>query len=162
MTASRAFRCSAPWFFAAAAALAGSAALAQGSQGYPAVNLLSADYRLIPGSKWGVEMGVVDLPRFTHLGSNVRSQGLNLSLVGRAPLFGGLGLYGRLGTTYGYGDSAPGVAMAGSDNGSTLTYGAGVSLDFTRRLSATVGWESHDFRFTGGLRATSLGLQYRY
>ncbi len=156
----RAFRCSAPWA-TAAMALASGGALAQSPSSTPSVNLLAADYRLIPGATLGIDVGVVELPRLTHLGSNVRSQGLNLSLVGRAPLFGGLGLYGRLGTTYGYGDAPPGVALAGPD-GSGFSYGAGVSMDFSRRLSATLGWESHDFRFTGGLRATSLGLQYRY
>jgi hypothetical protein len=161
MRASRAFRrCAAG--SVAAAALLGAAAQAQTPGSYPAMNLLPADYRLIPGARFAVEMGVVDLPRFTHPGSNIRAQGLNLSLVGRAPLFGGLGFYGRLGSTYGYAEGTPGAAMAGPDNGSTLAYGAGVSMDFTRRLSATLGWESHDFKFTGGQRATSLGLQYRY
>lgn len=157
MTASRAFRC----LVAASAALAATAAWAQAPANYPSTNLLSADYRLVPGARLGVEMGVIELPRFTHLGSNVRAQGLNLSLVGRTPLFSGVGLYGRVGNTYGYADAAPGSAL-GNESPNTLSYGAGVSMDFTRRLSATFGWESNDLRFTGGPRATSLGLQYRY
>ena len=55
--------------------------------------------------------------------------------------------------------------MAPAEAGVGLSYGAGLSLDFTPRLSATLGWESHDFRFAGGLRdvrATSLGLRYSY
>ena len=47
-----------------------------------------------------------------------------------------------------------------------LSYGAGVSYDFTPRLSATLEWDSNDFRFASGgrdpVRSTSLGLQYRY
>lgn len=160
MTASRAFRCWAQGLVVTAAATAG-AAWAQVAPGAPGMNLLSADYRLIPGARLGVEMGVVELPRFTHLGSGIRSQGLNLSLVGRAPLFSGLGLYGRVGNTYGYSEGAPGTG-AGPESGTALSYGAGVSMDFTRRFSATFGWESNDLRFSGGARATSLGLQYRY
>lgn len=161
MPASPAFRCFAHGLIAATA-LAAVPALAQPPGGYPGMNLLAADYRLIPGARLAVEMAPVDLPRFTHLGSGVRAQGLNLSLVGRAPLFNGIGLYGRLGSTYGYADNTPGVSLAGPDSSPSLSYGAGVSMDVSRRLTATLGWDSHDLRFTGGLRATSLGLQYRY
>ena len=61
--------------------------------------------------------------------------------------------------------AASGIA-AGSEQGFGLSYGAGVSYDFTPRLSATLELDSNDFRFAGGgrdpVRSTSLGLQYRY
>jgi len=44
--------------------------------------------------------------------------------------------------------------------------GAGVSYDFNPRISATLQWDSNDFRFAGTgrdpVRSTSLGLQIRY
>lgn len=161
MPASRVFRSSTRLILAAAAVLSGSATLAQVAGGYPALSLFSADYRLVSASRWGVELGVVELPRFAHFGRPARTQGLNLSLVGRTSLFSGIGLYGRVGTTYGQTDNMAG-AVPGPDAGFGLSYGAGLSMDFSPKLSATLGWDSHDLRVPGGLRATSLGLQYRY
>jgi OmpA-OmpF porin, OOP family len=95
--------------------------------------------------------------------------GFNLSLVGTTPpLWQALRLHGKLGTTYGrantllLGPNAP----AAAEQGFGLSYGAGVSFAFTPRLSATLDWDSNDFRLPGAgrdpVRSTSLGLQYRY
>lgn len=119
------------------------------------------------GGSWGAEVGIVDLSRAWRGAAAGRNQGLNLSLVGRAPLGASFGMFGKFGATYGFADgspvTAPGLAM-GADSAFGFTYGAGVSYDFSPRLSATLGWDSHDFRFSGRdpVRATSVGLQYRY
>jgi len=91
-----------------------------------------------------------------------RPQGLNVSLIGRADLLPSLGVYGRLGT------ATPRAGLAGAPGSieSGVTYGIGLSWDFSRRGSAMLGWDSYDFRTLGGeardVRATSLGLQWRY
>lgn len=83
----------------------------------------------------------------------------NLSLIGKAAVDTdlGLGVYGRFGT-------ASRAGLLGNEGG--LTYGVGLSWDFSRRGSAIVGWDSYDFRTAGGegrdVRATSLGLRWRY
>lgn len=88
-----------------------------------------------------------------------RVPGPTISFVGKAGLVQdlGLGMYGRVGT-------ASRAGLVGSEGG--LTYGVGLSWDFSRRGSAIVGWDSYDFRTAGGeardVRATSLGLQWRY
>lgn len=118
---------------------------------------------------WGVELGYLNMGRIDRAGGDTRAQGLNLSLVGKAPLGRSFGLFGKVGTTYGRTETSTrtgsGVA-AGTERGFGLSYGAGVSYDFTPRLSATLQWDSHDFRFAGSgrdpVRSTSLGLQYRY
>ncbi len=121
----------------------------------------------MPGDFWGVELGYLDLGRIARAGGTTRAQGLNFSLVGKAPL-GRLNLFGKLGTTYGRTESLTAASTAipgGSGHGLGLSYGAGLSFDFTPRLSATLEWDSNDFRFVGGrdqVRSTSLGLQYRY
>lgn len=88
-----------------------------------------------------------------------RSPGLNFSLVGKAGIAPELGIYGRIGTT------TP-RAMPGWASEAGLTYGVGLSWDFSRRGSASLGWDSYDLRTSGGdsreVRATSLGLQWRY
>ncbi len=120
------------------------------------------------GNHWGVEIGYLDLGRIAREGGKTHAQGLNLSLVGKAPLVSALGVFGRLGTTYGRTETSTSSAAiaAGTEKGFGLSYGAGLSYDFTPRLSATLEWDSNDFRFAGGgrdpVRSTSLGLQYRY
>ncbi len=121
------------------------------------------------GNHWGVEIGYLDMGRIAREGGKTRAQGLNLSLVGKAPLVSSLGVFGRLGTTYGRTEtstSGSSAVAAGSDQGFGLSYGVGLSFDFTPRLSATLQWDSNDFHFAGtgrdAVRSTSLGLQYRY
>jgi hypothetical protein len=120
------------------------------------------------GLRWSVELGSVNLGPGPSTQVSGARQGLNLSLVGKRPLFGSsFSVYGKLGTTYGYTEPAavPSSQMQ-ADGGYGLSFGAGLSMDFTPRLSATLGWDSHDLRLGGGqrepVRATSLGLQYRY
>jgi OOP family OmpA-OmpF porin len=121
------------------------------------------------GNFWGVELGLLDMGRIARSGGHTRAQGLNLSLVGKAPLGYAVGVFGKLGTTYGRTDNpvlANGRVVVETDHGFGLSYGAGVSFDFTPRLSASLEWDSNDFRFAGSgrdaVRSTSLGLQYRY
>jgi opacity protein-like surface antigen len=124
----------------------------------------------LPQNHWGVELGYLDMGRIAREGGKTGAQGLNLSLVGKAPvpLVSSLGVFGRLGTTYGRPEaSASNAAIAaGTERGFGLSYSAGLSYDFTKRLSATLEWDSNDFRFAGSgrdpVRSTSLGLQYRY
>lgn len=121
------------------------------------------------GNFWGVELAYIDMGRISRGGGTTKAQGLNLSLVGKAPIWQSLGLFGKVGTTYGRTETSALLGSGvnnGSDRGFGLSYGAGVSYDFTPQLSATFGWDSHDFRFAGSgrdaVRATSLGLQYKY
>jgi len=121
------------------------------------------------GSFWGVELGYLNMGRIARAGGETSAKGLNLSLVGKAPLGRSFGVFGKVGTTYGRTETSAlagsGIA-AGSDHGFGLSYGAGVSFDFTPRLSATLEWDRDDFRFAGAgrdpVRSTSLGLQFRY
>jgi OOP family OmpA-OmpF porin len=124
--------------------------------------------RTMPSEYWGAEVGVLDLGRVDLGGGSSRAQGVNLSVIGRMPLTESLSAYGKLGTTYGYTSNAAiaGSGLrSGSDNGFGLSYGAGVSWQFSPRISAVLEWDSHDFKFAGGrdpVRSTSLGLQFRY
>ena len=121
------------------------------------------------GNFWGVELGYLDMGRISRGGGTTRARGLDLSLVGKTPVWDALGVFGKVGTTYGRTETSAGAgstAATGSERGFGLSYGAGVSYDFTPQLSATLALESHDFRFAGGardpVRSTSLGLQYKY
>lgn len=121
------------------------------------------------GNFWGVELGYLNMGRIARAGGDTKAQGLNLSLVGKAPLARSFGVFGKVGTTWGRTEASTSIGSgiaSGSERGFGLSYGAGVSYDFTPRLSAVLEWDSHDFRFAGSgrdpVRSTSLGLQYRY
>ncbi len=122
------------------------------------------------GNYWGAELGYLDLGKMARAGGRTRAQGLNLSLVGKAPVWQAFSVFGKVGATYGRTEAstagpATGVA-AGTERGLGLSYGAGLSYDFTPRVTATLEWDSNDFKFAGSgrdqVRSTSLGLQYRY
>ncbi|MFL6692007.1 MAG: outer membrane protein [Ramlibacter sp.] len=120
--------------------------------------------------RWTVELGVPSEPLAASRGFSSGRQGLNLSLVGRKPLFGSsFSVYGKLGTTYSYFDPAisVGYGPGPAESGYGMSFGAGVSMDVTPRLSASFGFDNRDLRLgnTGArdpVRSTSLGLQYRY
>ena len=60
-------------------------------------------------------------------------------------------------------DSTPTLAGPGTESG--LTYGVGLSWDFSRSASAAFGWDIYDLRTPIGESRdvrTSLGLQWRY
>ena len=91
-----------------------------------------------------------------------RTPGLSVSLVGQAGLGWDLGVYGRVGTTFNRAGNALAAPMA-TEGG--LTYGVGLSWDFSHRGSAALGLDSYDMR--GGVGEGrdvrgSLGLQWRY
>lgn len=121
------------------------------------------------GNFWGVELGFLNMGRIARSAGESRAQGLNLSLVGKAQVGSAIGLYGKLGTTYGRTDTsvlgASGTSI-GSGQGFGLSFGGGLSLDLSPQLSATLEWDSNDFRFAGNgrdpVRSTSLGLKFKY
>ncbi|MGE0332017.1 MAG: outer membrane beta-barrel protein [Ramlibacter sp.] len=168
----------------------GSSMMPGMSRGYMGLNIGQSDFRAGCGNgafacddsdtagsiyfgsmfrdNWGAELGYVNMGRVGRGGGDTRAHGLNLSLVGKAPLTPAFSLLGKVGTTYGRTEttSAAGSGVtAGSDNGFGLSYGIGASYDFTPNVAVTVNWDSHDFRFAGGrdpVRMTSVGLQYRF
>jgi OmpA-OmpF porin, OOP family len=89
-----------------------------------------------------------------------RAKASGVSVIGRTGYVPELGFYGRFGTT----SQRPMPGLATAEGGTT--YGVGVSWEFSKRASASLGWDSYDLRTATGeprdVRATSLGLQWRY
>lgn len=117
---------------------------------------------------WGAELGLLEAGRLDGAGGSSRVQGVSLSVVRRFSVLDSVSAYGRLGTTYGHTDTTAAAgsgARQGGENGFGLSWGAGLSWQVSPRLSARVEWDRSDFRFVDGsreVRATSLGLQWRY
>jgi opacity protein-like surface antigen len=119
------------------------------------------------GKYWGAQVAYIDTGRLWRPGGEARAQGLDLSVVGRYRVAPAVGVFGKLGTTYGRSDTSlmGSSAASGPDQGFGLSFGGGVSYDITPRLSATLEWDSRDLRFGAGrepVRSTNLGLQFRY
>ncbi|MBI2772116.1 MAG: hypothetical protein HYX47_21030 [Burkholderiales bacterium] len=124
------------------------------------VHLYSVPLR---GNFWGLDLGYVDAGRVGRAGIG-RTQGLNASLVGKAPIAASVGVFGRVGATYARTESLA-LAAGVPERGFGMSFGAGVSYEFTPRLSATLAWDSQELRLGNArepVRSTSLGLQYRY
>lgn len=116
----------------------------------------------------GVELSYLNAGKAHRLGGTTKAQGINLSLVGRAPLTDQFDLFGKVGTTYGRtttsGFSGTGV-QTGKDNGFGLSYGVGARWAFNQQWAAVLEWERHKFHFSdenSAVKMTTLGVQYRY
>jgi len=116
----------------------------------------------------GVELSYLNAGKAHRLGGTTKAEGVNLSLIGRAPLNEQFDLFGKVGTTYGRtrtsGFSGLGVAT-GKDSGFGLSYGVGARWNFNQQWAAVVEWERHKFHFSdenSGVKMTTLGVQYKY
>ena len=116
----------------------------------------------------GAQFGTLSLGEADRAGGDVRAEGFNFSLLGRAPVFGGLGIYGRLGTTWGRTQVRTGGAglAVGRASGWGPAYGLGLDWAFADRWSAVLDWQRHRLDFAGDdaswIRSTSVGLKYRF
>ena len=157
--------------------------------GYAGINLGRPNYRLDcgPGGcdqpslsgnayvggmftpNFGAEVGLLGLGDLERAGGDTRAEGVNFSLVGRAQVGAGFGVFGRVGTTWGRTriDAAPGAGIAtGRASGWGPAYGLGVDWAFSSNWSAVLDWQRHRFDFAGDdngwVRSTSIGLKYRF
>jgi len=118
---------------------------------------------------FGFELGYTNFGKIDRAGGRTKAEGINLSLVGRAPVSQSFNVFGKLGTTYGRTDvsalPASGVA-SGKETGFGVSYGLGAEYVFNPQLSAVLQYDEHRLRFAGEGRdrvnATTVGLRYRF
>jgi hypothetical protein len=116
----------------------------------------------------GLEFGYLNMGKADRGGGDAKAQGLNLSLVGRAPL-GPASVFVKAGTTYGRttvsANPASGL-VSGKESGWGGSYGAGVGFDVSNNGTVVLEWTHQDFHFAGtgreAVKATSLGYVYRF
>lgn len=118
---------------------------------------------------FGAELGLLRLGTLERAGGDVRAEGANFSLVARAPVGAGFGVFGRLGTTWGRTrvEAVPGAGIAGGRaSGWGPSYALGVDWAFNENWSAVLDWQRNRFDFAGDdngwIRSTSIGLKYRF
>jgi OOP family OmpA-OmpF porin len=116
----------------------------------------------------GVELGYINEGSAARGGGNTRAQGVNLSLVLRAPI-GQFNAFAKGGATYGRTrvTAAPLTGIAeGKASGWGRSYGLGVGFDFTPTSGIVLEWSRNRYHFPGDVRqdvdATSLGYVHRF
>lgn len=118
---------------------------------------------------FGAELGLLRMGTVERAGGDLRAEGASFSLVARAPVGAGFGVFGRVGTTWGRTrvDGAPGAGITGGrTSGWGPSYALGVDWAFSENWSAVLDWQRIRFDFTGDdnawVRSTSVGLKYRF
>ena len=118
---------------------------------------------------FGFEVGYTNFGKIARAGGETKAQGINLSLVGRAPITQSFNIFGKLGTTYGRTEVSafPGTGIAsGKENGFGVSYGIGAEYSFNPQLSAVLQYDEHKLKFAGNgsdrVNATTVGLRYRF
>ncbi len=129
-------------------------------------------YSVYAGGMWnknfGMEIGATDFGSVDRAGGTAKAYGFSLKAVGVAPLTESLAAYAKAGTLYSHtkvtADAGAGV-NTGNDSGWGLTYGVGLSFDFSPKVAAVLAWDRSNVHFAGNqehIHTTSLGLKYRF
>jgi OOP family OmpA-OmpF porin len=116
----------------------------------------------------GAEVGYAWLGRTDRAGGRSRAEGINLSLVLRAPL-GRASVFAKGGTTYGR-TRVSADLLSGVESGSKSSwgpaYGVGVGYDFGTRSSVVLEWMRHEMKFPGtgrrDVEMTGIGYVHRF
>lgn len=117
----------------------------------------------------GAEVGFMSTGKADRAGGSTRAQGINLSLLMRAPL-DRFNVFAKGGVMYG--ETRVSSALfsgvpSGKARGWGPTYGAGAGYDFTARSGMVVEWSRSQLRFPGvsgrqDVDTTSLGYVHRF
>lgn len=134
---------------------------------YTSYNVYAGSY--FNNRSFGFEVGYTDFGKLTRGGGTTKADGINLSLIGRAPLGNSFNLLGKIGTTYGRTDvsSAAGSGItAGSEIGFDWSYGVGAEYAFNPQWSGVLQYDEHYLKYPGSgrdrINITSLGARYRF
>ena len=130
-------------------------------------------YNIYSGSyfseNFGLELGYTHFGKIDRAGGTTKAEGINLSLIGRAPMSPQFNLLGKLGTTYGRTDVSANPLSGfatGRETGFGVSYGLGAEYVFNPKISAILQYDEHKLKFVGAGRdrisATTVGLRYRF
>lgn len=117
---------------------------------------------------FGLEIGYTDFGSVNRSGGTTKVDGINLSLIGRAPVTPNFNLLGKLGTTYSRTDvsaSAASGVQTGTERGFDWSYGVGAEYKFNTAWSGVLQYNEHYVKYPGKTERvsdTTLGVRYSY
>jgi OOP family OmpA-OmpF porin len=121
-----------------------------------------------PGQNLGFEVGYTNFGQVSRGGGTTKAEGINLSLIGRAPVGSNFNLLGKLGTTYSRTDVSANPLSGittGTENGFDWSYGVGAELVITPQWSAVLNYDEAYLKFPGQterVSTTSIGARVRF
>jgi OOP family OmpA-OmpF porin len=138
--------------------------------GFPSCDEKDVAWKLSAGysfnRNFAVEAGYVDWGKFTFgngaLAGSVKAKGFELLGVASFPVYQGLSAYGKLGFVRWDADfnaAAGGASVTADEKGTELTFGLGLSYDFTNNIAARLEWQRYTDLVVDML---SIGLVYRF
>ncbi len=122
---------------------------------------------------FGVELGYVDLGKVTYSGfsgtspvtnGTVEATGFNISAVGSVPLNPSFALFGKIGMFVWEAkanDITGGSPFSAKEDGTDVSFGFGLSYNFTKNVSARVEWERFKMD-SENASLLSVGIAYRF
>lgn len=125
-------------------------------------------YSIYTGGMWnknfGMELAATDFGSVDRAGGTAKAYGFSLKAVGVAPLTESLAAFAKVGTLYSH-TKVTSDTISGNDTNWGLTYGVGLSFDFSPKVAAVLGWDRSNVHFAGSqehINTTSLGVKYRF
>ena len=117
----------------------------------------------------GVEFGYTNFGQVARGGGTSKAEGINVSLIARAPLTPMFTLLGKVGTTYGHtevGSNPLSGLRSGSESGFDWSYGIGGELVINPQWSAVLLYDEAFMKFPGGsaerVSTTTIGARLHF
>jgi OmpA-OmpF porin, OOP family len=119
---------------------------------------------------FAIELGYTDLGSVTLTAPGVtgsaESSAFELVGVGSLPLGDRFAVYGKAGfyrgEVSGRVTTSSGTPFSGSDEGTEVTFGLGVSMDFTRNVAGRAEWQRYSDFSGSDIDLISIGLVFRF
>ena len=120
-------------------------------------------------NQWlGIELGYLHTGNADRAGGRTKAEGVNVSLLARAPL-GPVNVFAKAGTTYAR-TVVSADALSGVPSGRVRAWapsiGVGAGYDFGSNSSVVLEWNRSNYKFAGvgreAVKTTSLGYVYRF
>ncbi|HWM42885.1 MAG TPA: outer membrane beta-barrel protein [Burkholderiales bacterium] len=127
---------------------------------------------------FGLEVGYVDLGEVSYSGTTdafgpiepvtdgkVEVWGLNISAIGALPVTEQFSVFGKLGLFFWdaeANDTTGGLPFSAQDDGADLSFGVGLSYNFTRNLGVRAEWEMFQKVSDADASLVSVGLLWRF
>jgi OOP family OmpA-OmpF porin len=129
-------------------------------------------FRLHAGGRFnnavGLELGLLNIGKFTVAGGDVDGWGADLALVAGIPIGSNSAIFGKLGVIYGRTEVAfavPGALVAGKERGFGPRFGVGAQVGLTPNWALRADWDRYHMSFPGAkedVDTLMLGVQYSF